>query len=239
MKRQRSNLLSLSKSRCHKIADDLGDKVTDWEARWYNAVYSFKLYSPRQACHILMDLLVAYPFDLLAVYIGMFWAFYSVDKFLMRDTIGRVLSYHGQFHPYRNLLDSFYGFALLETCSLEKGAKMVKDAFDNDPDNPWIIHVKCHSLMYGDRFDDALQLMMDKKDCYKNSSLGYHNSWHAADLLIGEFRFTFWYKPYEFWVGALLLVKRPTIVVTFFRKMTELTSNWSSFQIWSNWRYWL
>lgn len=170
--------------RCHRIADMLGDKITDWEARWYNAVYSFKLYSPRQACHILMDLLVQYPFDLLAVFIGTFWAFYSVDKFLMRDTIGRVLAFHGDFHPYRNLLDSFYGFALLETNSLEKGAKLVEDAFDNDPDNPWIIHVKCHALMYGEKFDEALQLMLDKKQSYKNSSLGYHNAWHAADLLI-------------------------------------------------------
>ena len=107
--------------KCHQLADKLGSRVTDWESRWYNAVYTFKTISCRQGCHILMDLLAEYPFDLIAVIIGMFWAFYSVDKFIMRDLIGRVLPFHPESHPYRALLESLYGFALMECFAVDRG----------------------------------------------------------------------------------------------------------------------
>ena len=173
--------------RCHTIADKLGSRVTDWESRWYNAVYTYKLTSARQGCHILMDLLAEYPFDLLAVYIGMFWAFYSVDKFLMRDIIGRVLPFHAASHPYRMLLESFYGFALMETCSIEKGSRMVDAAFQFDSRNPWMIHAECHSLEYCGRSEDALAMLIDERASYKGSALEFHNTWHLAFFQAGWF----------------------------------------------------
>ncbi|XP_075251801.1 tetratricopeptide repeat protein 38-like [Convolutriloba macropyga] len=177
------NLVGTSVDRLHELADKYGEKLTDWESRWYDAVYTHKTISVRQGCRILMNLLTEYPFDLLAVFFGMFWAFYSVDKFMMRDLIGHVLPFHPVSHPYRTLLESFYGFALMETFATDRGSKMVESAFQSDPRHPWIIHTECHSLEYNGRTEDALALLRDEKEWYEDSLMGYHNTWHIAYLL--------------------------------------------------------
>ena len=179
------HLADVSIDRCHALKEKLGSRVTDWESKWYDAVTTFKSTSARKACHVLMDLLAEYPFDLMAVYVGIFWSLYAVDKFVMRDLIGRVLPFHPASHPYRPLLDSLYGFALLEMFSTDSGAKLADKAFQFDPNHPWMIHAACHSMEYCGKVEEGLSMLLDKRECYKDTAMGFHNTWHVAFFQTG------------------------------------------------------
>ena len=73
----------------------------------------------------------------------------------------------------------------METQSIGAGAKLAESAFQTDSKHPWMIHTVCHSMEYSGQVADALDLLMDKRDCYKDSKLGFHNTWHVGYFQAG------------------------------------------------------
>ncbi|XP_075247688.1 tetratricopeptide repeat protein 38-like [Convolutriloba macropyga] len=176
------DLSGVNLEKCDEIYNKLGDKVTDWEKRWYNAVCTIRNESARKGCKILIDMLSLYPMDLIAILIGAFLISSTVDKLVMRDLLSRVEPYYDANHPYRYWIDSLLGLALMEAFSIEQGAKMASDAFEMKPQHPMTIHGKCHQLEYTGKADKALELMQDSVEFYQNSALGLHNTFHLAYL---------------------------------------------------------
>ncbi|XP_075248284.1 tetratricopeptide repeat protein 38-like [Convolutriloba macropyga] len=176
------DLSGVNLDKCDEIYNKLGDKVTDWEKRWYNAVCTIRNESARKGCKILIDMLSLYPMDLIAILIGESIMSASVDKLLVRDMFSRVAPYYDANHPYKYWVDSMLGFSLMETFSTERGEQMVLKAFDMESKHPLTIHNLCHALEYTGKAEKALELMEDNLEHYENTAMKVHNCFHIAYL---------------------------------------------------------
>jgi len=129
----------------------------------------------------LEDLLVRWPTDVLALFIGHQLDFFVGDAHTLRDRPIRTLRALDPEHPYAPFVKGMASFGLEEAGHYEQAIDVGLAAVAANPDDVWGVHAVVHAYEMLGRVDDGIRFMRSDETRWESGNLfTVHNWWHLA-----------------------------------------------------------
>jgi hypothetical protein len=133
------------------------------------------------AARRLDEVLVRWPADVLALFIGHQLDFFLGDGANLRDRVGRSFHALDPDDPRRAFLRGMYAFGLEESGHYEQARSHGLAALDAHPDDVWALHAVVHTYEMEGRVDDGLRFMAEREGDWGAGNLfTVHTHWHYA-----------------------------------------------------------
>lgn len=133
----------------------------------------------------LDEVLLAYPTDTLALYVGHQLDFFMGSSQHLHDRIASALPKLDTSHAHFGYLNSMWAFGLEESGNYGRAEEVGRTSVDTNHDDVWGIHAVIHVLEMTGRIDDGLTYLNERCDDWlENNYLSVHNAWHNALFLL-------------------------------------------------------
>jgi hypothetical protein len=129
------------------------------------------------------QLLVLYPFDMMATKFVSDTYFYIGNRDMLRDSIARILPIWetSSDRPLKSYLYGIYAFGLGETNMIERAEKEARFGLELNPYDAWATHALAHSLEYAGETSQGIDfLKKTNQDWEKCDIIKPHIDWHWA-----------------------------------------------------------
>jgi tetratricopeptide (TPR) repeat protein len=141
------------------------------------------------ASHVLENITIEYPRDLLALQVGHQADFFRGDARMLRDRIARALPAWTPELPGYHAVLGMQAFGLEETGQYAAAEKAGRRAIELEPRDGWAQHAVAHVMeMQGRPREGIAWMQKNMAGLANNSFLAVHNWWHLAlyHLDLGE-----------------------------------------------------
>jgi hypothetical protein len=129
----------------------------------------------------LEDLLIRWPTDLLALFIGHQLDFFVGDAQTLRDRPIRTLRALDAEHPYAPFVQGMAAFGLEEAGHYGQALDAGLAAVAANPDDVWGVHAVVHTYEMLGRVDDGIRFLRSDDTRWESGNLfTVHNWWHLA-----------------------------------------------------------
>ena len=129
------------------------------------------------------QLLVLYPFDMLAIKFSSDTYFYIGDREMLRDSIARVLPIWetSSDRPLKSYLYGMYAFGLGETNMVERSKKEALYGLELNPHDGWATHALAHAIEYAGEVSQGIEFLKKTQHEWSTSDIiKPHIDWHWA-----------------------------------------------------------
>jgi tetratricopeptide (TPR) repeat protein len=129
------------------------------------------------------QILVLYPFDMMAIKFVSDTYFYIGNRDMLRDSIARILPIWetSSDRPLKSYLYGMYAFGLGETNMIERAEKEARFGLDLNPHDGWATHALAHSLEYAGEISQGINfLKKTNQEWEKCDIIKPHIDWHWA-----------------------------------------------------------
>jgi hypothetical protein len=135
----------------------------------------------RAASHVLENVTIEYPRDLLALQVGHQTDFFRGDARMLRDRITRALPAWSSDMPGYHAVLGMQAFGLEETGDYAAAEKAGRHAVELEPRDSWAQHAVAHVMEMQCRPRDGIAWMAGNTDGWSHQSFfAVHNWWHVA-----------------------------------------------------------
>lgn len=135
---------------------------------------------PRQAAERLEAILLAHPFDLLALKLSHGLRFMLGDQAEMLATLNRFAPGFGESHPLAGFVHGCHAFALEERGFYAQAEHAGRRAVTLSPRDAWGRHAVAHVLEMTGRTDEGVAWLSDGREIAHANNLRFHIFWHLA-----------------------------------------------------------
>lgn len=133
------------------------------------------------AQHRLDDLLVEWPTDILALFLGEIVDFSIGDAKNLRDRVGRSMSAFDPQHPHYGFVLGYQSFGLEESGHYAQAEAVGLEALDHHPDDVWALHAVAHVYEMQGLVDTGIEFMDARVDDWGADNLfNVHLWWHLG-----------------------------------------------------------
>lgn len=155
--------------------------ANDAEKRHVEAVGLLANGEMRAAAHVLEDIGVDNPHDILAIQIGQLLDLMLGDTRMLRDRPARAFRYWSEDMPGYSSMLAMMSFGLEENGDYARAEKCGREAIRLDPKDGWAQHAVAHVYeMQGDT-EKGLAWMLDDHERWSvDNFMAVHNWWHTA-----------------------------------------------------------
>lgn len=136
--------------------------------------------APRRAAERLEAILVAHPFDVLALKLSHGIRFMLGDQAQMLASLRRVAPGFGETHPLAGYVHGCYAFALEERGLYAEAERAGRRAVALSPRDAWGRHAVAHVLEMTGRADEGVAWLGDGRNWAHANNLRFHIVWHLA-----------------------------------------------------------
>ena len=176
---------SPSSSLHSKTLESLGDTASSnkYITLHSQALIQWSLGHYSQAANTWEEILVLYPFDMMAIKFSSDTYFYTGDRDMLRDSIARILPIWetSTDRPLKSYLYGMYAFGLGETNMIERAEKVARYGLELNPLDAWATHALAHSLEYAGQVSQGIDfLKQTNQDWGQNDVIKPHIDWHWA-----------------------------------------------------------
>jgi tetratricopeptide (TPR) repeat protein len=154
--------------------------VTRRERMIMDALAFWLDYSPRRAAERLEEVLLAHPFDVLALKLSHGIRFMLGDQMEMLASLHRVAPGFGESHPLAGYVQGCYAFALEERGLFAEAEHAGRRAVALSPRDAWGRHAVAHVLEMTGRADEGVAWLGDGRSFAHANNLRFHILWHLA-----------------------------------------------------------
>ncbi|MGO4407684.1 tetratricopeptide repeat protein [Bosea sp. RAF48] len=182
-------LLSLARAELVAPARDCLDKartaallrpVTRRETMVVEALALWLDDQPRRAAERLEAILLAHPFDVLALKLSHGLRFMLGDQPEMLATLNRFAPGFGESHPLAGFVHGCHAFALEERGFYAQAERVGRRAVALSPRDAWGRHAVAHVLEMTGRTEEGIAWLGDGRDIAHANNLRFHIFWHLA-----------------------------------------------------------
>lgn len=182
-------LLSLARAELAAPARDCLDKarasaaqrsVTRREVMVIEALALWLDDAPRRAAERLEAILLAHPFDVLALKLSHGLRFMLGDQAQMLATLNRFAPGFGENHPLAGFVHGCHAFALEERGFYGQAEHAGRRAVALSPRDAWGRHAVAHVLEMTGRVDEGIAWLGDGREIAHANNLRFHIFWHLA-----------------------------------------------------------
>lgn len=160
------------------IEPALGISLNQRETLWVEALQIWVKGDFALSIKKLLDLVTAFPRDLVAARLGIVHCLMAGDHPHMLDFADCILSHPGHMNSAPAL--SFVSFAYLENDDLETAERYVRAALDLDPHLAWAQHNLAHIFATRDQFKEGLETLQGHEKDWEGHFIKAHCYWHKA-----------------------------------------------------------
>ncbi|QEL27148.1 tetratricopeptide repeat protein (plasmid) [Bosea sp. F3-2] len=136
--------------------------------------------APRRAAERLEAILLAHPFDVLALKLSHGVRFMLGDQAEMLATLRRVAPGFGESHPLAGFVHGCHAFALEEQGFYAEAERAGRRAVALSPRDAWGRHAVAHVLEMTGRVDEGIAWLLDGRSVAHANNLRFHIFWHLA-----------------------------------------------------------
>jgi hypothetical protein len=136
--------------------------------------------APRRAAEQLEAILLAHPFDVLALKLSHGIRFMLGDQAQMLSTLRRVAPGFGEHHPLAGYVHGCHAFALEEQGFYADAERAGRHAVSLSPRDAWGRHAVAHVLEMTGRADEGIAWLGDGRNWAHANNLRFHIFWHLA-----------------------------------------------------------
>ena len=164
-----------------EAAEALGAKANTRERLHVTAIRAWLDGEYQRASEIYGQIVIDYPRDLLALFVG-----HQIDALLgqttqLRDRVARVLPAWDEHVPGFGFALGMLAFGLQENNQLGRAEEMGRRALDLNPRDAWAIHAVTHVMETEGRHADGIAWLSSRKvDWAADNLFAFHNWWHLA-----------------------------------------------------------
>lgn len=136
--------------------------------------------APRRAAERLEAILLAHPFDVLALKLSHGIRFMLGDQAQMLSTLRRVAPGFAEHHPLAGYVHGCHAFALEEQGFYADAERAGRRAVSLSPRDAWGRHAVAHVLEMTGRADEGIAWLGDGRNWAHANNLRFHIFWHLA-----------------------------------------------------------
>jgi len=136
--------------------------------------------APRRAAERLEAILLANPFDVLALKLSHGLRFMLGDQAEMLTTLNRFAPGFGEGHPLAGFVHGCHAFALEERGFYAQAERAGRRAVALSPRDAWGRHAVAHVLEMTGRTEEGIAWLGDGRDIAHANNLRFHIFWHLA-----------------------------------------------------------
>jgi tetratricopeptide (TPR) repeat protein len=136
--------------------------------------------APRRAAQRLEAILLAHPFDVLALKLSHGIRFMLGDQAQMLSTLNRFAPGFGESHPLAGYIHGCHAFALEERGFYGDAERAGRRAVALSPRDAWGRHAVAHVLEMQGRVDEGIAWLGDGRHIAHANNLRFHILWHLA-----------------------------------------------------------
>ncbi len=136
--------------------------------------------APRRAAQRLEAILLAHPFDVLALKLSHGLRFMLGDQAEMLASLRQVVPGFGESHPLAGYVNGCYAFALEEQGHYAEAERVGRHAVSLSPRDAWGRHAVAHVLEMTGRADEGVAWLGDGRNFSHANNLRFHITWHLA-----------------------------------------------------------
>jgi len=136
--------------------------------------------APRRAAERLEAILLAHPFDVLALKLSHGLRFMLGDQSQMLATLNRFAPGFGESHPLAGFVHGCHAFALEERGFYAEAEHAGRRAVALSPRDAWGRHAVAHVLEMTGRVDEGIAWLGDGRLIAHANNLRFHIFWHLA-----------------------------------------------------------
>ena len=136
--------------------------------------------APRRAAERLEAILLAHPFDVLALKLSHGLRFMLGDQAQMLATLNRYAPGFGETHPLAGFVHGCHAFALEERGFYAQAERTGRRAVALSPRDAWGRHAVAHVLEMTGRVDEGIAWLGDGRPVAHANNLRFHIVWHLA-----------------------------------------------------------
>ncbi|MCA0417910.1 MAG: tetratricopeptide repeat protein [Proteobacteria bacterium] len=136
--------------------------------------------APRRAAERLEAILLAHPFDVLALKLSHGLRFMLGDQAEMLATLNRHAPGFGETHPLAGFVHGCHAFALEERGFYAQAERTGRRAVALSPRDAWGRHAVAHVLEMTGRVDEGIAWLGDGRPVAHANNLRFHIVWHLA-----------------------------------------------------------
>ena len=161
----------------------LAGPCTARESAWVEALDAWLEGRPSGAVSAMETVLEKFPTDTLSAKVSHAVRFILGDAHGMRRSIERVLSAHGQDHPFRGFALGCHAFTLEETGDYAEAERKGRAGLELAADDAWGLHAVAHVYDMTARPDAGISLIEENAKAWDRcNNFRYHVWWHKALL---------------------------------------------------------
>uniref|UniRef100_A0A9E8CQB2 Tetratricopeptide repeat protein 38 n=1 Tax=Bosea sp. NBC_00436 TaxID=2969620 RepID=A0A9E8CQB2_9HYPH len=135
---------------------------------------------PRRAAERLEAILLAHPFDVLALKLSHGLRFMLGDQAEMLATLNRFAPGFGESHPLAGFVHGCHAFALEERGFYAQAERIGRRAVALSPRDAWGRHAVAHVLEMTGRMDEGIAWLGNGREIAHANNLRFHIFWHLA-----------------------------------------------------------
>ncbi|WP_377841549.1 tetratricopeptide repeat protein [Bosea sp. UC22_33] len=154
--------------------------VTRREAMIVEALALWLDDAPRRAAERLEAILLAHPFDVLALKLAHGLRFMLGDQAEMLATLNRFAPGFAESHPLAGFVHGCHAFALEERGFYAQAERVGRRAVALSPRDAWGRHAVAHVLEMTGRTEEGIAWLGDGRDIAHANNLRFHIFWHLA-----------------------------------------------------------
>ena len=136
--------------------------------------------APRRAAERLEAILLAHPFDVLALKLSHGLRFMLGDQAEMLATLNRFAPGFGEAHPLAGFVHGCHAFALEERGFYAQAERAGRRAVALSPRDAWGRHAVAHVLEMTGRTDEGIAWLGNARSFAHANNLRFHIVWHLA-----------------------------------------------------------
>jgi tetratricopeptide (TPR) repeat protein len=144
----------------------------------------------RDAGHVLDQLLVRWPTDVLALVMGHLIDFFTGDNQNLRDRVGRSLPSFDPDDPRSAFVRGLYAFGLEESGQYGAAETIGLEALERHARDVWALHAVVHCYEMQGQVDTGIRFMRSRETDWSDDNLfTVHNWWHLSLYLLEAGRY--------------------------------------------------
>lgn len=163
-----------------EAAEALSSQANDRERGHTKAVRAWVEGDFYGAVQYWEEVLVAYPFDLLALQLTHLTGVLLGDIPNQRDSVARVFPLWDESVPGYEFLLGFYSFGLEEMNDYHRAEEFGRRSLAMRSDNPYAVHAVAHVLEMQGRQLGGIQFMKEREETWAHGNFRNHLWWHLS-----------------------------------------------------------
>ena len=136
-----------------------------------------------EAANTWEQILLLYPFDMMAIKFVSDTYFYIGDRDMLRDSIARILPLWetSPDRPLKSYLYGMHAFGLGETNMIQRAEKEARFGLEINPNDGWATHALAHAMEYAGEISKGLEFLKQTNEDWKTCDvIRPHIDWHWA-----------------------------------------------------------